>query len=275
MRFAQRTRHAARRLFQTARTFDNPGAIMVRMALTNATRKRRDVVFRIGHFRIVAPAARGAIFPIYEVFAEDTYRLAWFTQGLRPDAKALDVGAHVGSFSVAFTRARPGGRVWAYEASPRTAAYLTRTIEASAADGHIVGCPEALAAASGTIELGELGDCSPLNTVRRRSVGTTVIVPCITIETAFARAGAPVDLVKIDAEGVEYELILESDPRLWRSVSRVVLEYHDVPGHGRHELIEHLAVLGLDVVAHEPMQGNPREGLLWFSRHPSPLDVNN
>ena len=57
---------------------------------------------------------------MYELFADDCYRLSWFTQGLAEDACALDVGAHVGSFSLRFASRRPRGQVASYEAMPST-----------------------------------------------------------------------------------------------------------------------------------------------------------
>ena len=40
------------------------------------------------------------------------------------------------------------------------------------------------------------------------------------------RLDKPVDVVKIDCEGAEYELIGASSPASWSTVSRVVLEHH-------------------------------------------------
>ena len=61
-------------------------------------------------------------------------------------------------------------------------------------------------------------------------------MPCIRFEDAVVEAGGRVDVVKIDTEGAEYDFVLASDPAAWASVQRVVMEYHDVPGHGWTEL---------------------------------------
>ena len=75
-------------------------------------------------------------------------------------------------------------------------------------------------------------------------------------------------MVKIDAEGVEYDIVLTSEPELWSGVLRVVLEYHEVPGRGRTVPAAFFTQAGLDLVAHEPMSGNPNEGLMSFARPP-------
>ena len=263
-----RVRHTARRVRQTFVTFDNPVHLLTAAAISRVLRRPSDLLFRVEGVAVTAPATRGAVFPVYEVFAEDTYRLAWFTDGLRDNPVALDIGAHVGSFSLAFASQHPEARVDAYEASPTTASYLRRSIDASGRTSTVRCHAEALSAIEGFIEFSDNDSCSPLNTVTDRLGGARTRVPSVTLATAFERLDGHVDLVKIDAEGVEYDLVLGSDPALWFGVSRVVLEYHEVPGHGKTELAGFFARAGLELLAHEPMVGNPNEGLMWFTRHP-------
>ena len=77
-------------------------------------------------------------------------------------------------------------------------------------------------------------------------------------------ADLPVRLVKIDTEGAEYDIVLGSDPGEWRDVERVVLEYHDVSGHGWPELESFFASAGLSEVAREDT--TDRLGTVWLSR---------
>jgi FkbM family methyltransferase len=228
----------------------------------------RDVRFDLDGFTVVAPARRGAVFPVYEVFAEDTYRMRMLTAGLPEEPRVLDIGAHVGSFAVAMARAVPGAEIWAYEASPATAEYLRATVQASRLQGRVHVHAEALAAESGSVTLNDAGLGSPLSSTTKSSGAAAVSVPAVTIADAFARAGGAVDVVKIDAEGIEYDLLLLSDASLWASVSRVVLEYHEVDGRSPEQIVARLGDLGLAVLARETMVGNPREGLIWFGQAP-------
>ena len=232
---------------------------------------RRDLVFRTSDVVLTTPLSEGAVFPVYEVFAEDTYRLEWITQGLSVDAHVLDIGAHVGSFSLAIAARVPAGRVDAYEASPTTAGYLQRNITFSGMTDVIRAHAEAVSDAAGTIHFADNEMCSPLNAQSGRFGGHVIAVPSITLQTAFQRLDGRVDLVKIDAEGAEYAMVLTSEPDLWRPVSRVVLEYHESDDHTERDLVGFFAQAGLTVVAQVPMVGNPREGMLWLSR--SPLTV--
>ena len=263
-----RLRHTTHRAHQTVTTFDNPVELLSAAARSRLLRRPSGLVFRVNGVAVVAPASRGAVFPVYEVFAEDTYRLAWFSRGLGESPVALDIGAHVGSFSLAFASLFQHARVDAYEASATTAAYLQRSIDASGRSSRVRCHAEALSATEGFVDFTDDDTCSPLNTVTDRYDGARSRVPSVTLATAFERLGGHVDLVKIDAEGVEYDLVLRSTPELWSGVRRVVLEYHEVPGHGQDELVGFFAGVGLEPVAHEPMLGNPREGLMWFARPP-------
>lgn len=263
-----RVRHAWHRVDQTRTSFENPWRVLAATARGNLL-PDRDVRFDIGGATVVAPARRGALFPVYEVFAEDAYRLDSVTVGLRPDATVVDIGAHVGAFSVAVAQALPQAQVWAYEASPSTARYLEETVRASGLSGRVHACAEALAAEPGHVMLHDVGVGSPLSSTTMRADAPAVAVPAVTLAEAFERAGGSVDLVKIDAEGIEYDLLLRSDPELWSSVSRVVLEYHEVEGQSPDEIVARLAGYGLELVDQETMLGNPREGLMWFSRSPA------
>ncbi|HEY0904794.1 MAG TPA: FkbM family methyltransferase [Marmoricola sp.] len=266
MKLLHRVRHAFRRVVQTRRAFDNPGSVLATTVLGGLGRRTLDITFDVRGGKVVAPARRGALFPVYEVFAEDVYRLARLTEGLPPDARVLDVGAHVGSFTVALAQALPKAHIWAYEASPTTAEYLHASVRASGLGDRVDVRPEALAAAGGEIVLHDAGVASPLSSTTKHSGATTVTVPCVTIADAFVRCGGSPDLVKIDAEGVEYDLLLLSEPGLWTGVRRIVLEYHEVEGHTPDQVVQRFSGLGLHLVAHEPMIGNPREGMMWFSR---------
>lgn len=266
MRLAQPARHALRRVEQTRRAFDNPWGV-----LTDTVRGRlqpgRDIRFDVRGAAIVAPARRGAIFPIYEVFAEDTYRLDWFVPKDATGWRFLDIGAHVGSFAIDVVTRYADAECWAYEASPNTASYLRRSVEQSALGDRVHVQAEALGD-GGVVTLTDAGDCSPLNSTTIRPGEYTVEVPSVTLETAMGRIPGGPDVVKIDAEGIEYSIVLDSPPELWDGVQRVVLENHEVPGHHASELIERLESRGLSLAGRVETYGNPLEGIMWFSRAP-------
>lgn len=256
---------AARRVRQTLTKFENGPQLLAGMARQRITGRPDELVYRVDdRLSIVCPNRAGARVPVYEVFVEDAYRLKWFTQGLGDRPVALDIGAHVGSFSLAFTRLHHQGRVEAFEASPSTAQYLERNVAANGVDDRVRCNQVALSAASGTLAFADNGAGSGLNGITSPEGATMVEVSCVSLAEAFARAGTTVEVVKIDTEGAEYDIILGSRPEDWTGVRRVVMEYHDVAGHSWTELEEFFARVGLNVMRHEP--ANPRLGVVWLSR---------
>ncbi|WP_344328447.1 FkbM family methyltransferase [Aeromicrobium halocynthiae] len=213
------------------------------------------------------PNVPGARFPVFEVHADDVYRLHELLDGLTPDAVALDIGAHIGSFSTAVCSALPDAVVHAFEASPSTADWLERNVAANGLEGRLHVHRSAVSDHVGTIELVDNGLASAHNGLTAPDgLGGVVEVPCVSFADAHAAAGGRVDLVKSDAEGAEYGFILDSDPALWRTVQRVVMEYHPVAGHSLDELVEFLAAAGLELARHEPSSETPGLGNAWFRR---------
>jgi len=251
---------AFRRVRQTLTAFDNGATVLVDMA-----RRADELNFRFDHGRTISlPNVPGARVPVYEILAENAYRLDWFTADLPAEFGVLDIGGHVGCFSVALAALRPGARVWTFEASPSTAAYTQRNVEQNGFADRVDVRNVAVSSKAGTLEFADNGGGSGLNGITSPADAPRISVPAITFQDARALASLPVRLVKIDTEGAEYDIVLGSDPEEWRDVERVVLEYHDVPGHGWPELESFFAEAGLVEVAREDT--TDRLGTVWLSR---------
>jgi FkbM family methyltransferase len=76
-------------------------------------------------------------------------------------------------------------------------------------------------------------------------------VQAVSLDEVFASNQLQqVDLVKLDCEGAEFDIILESDADTIRSIKRFIMEYHDsLPGRHHSQLVSHLEQLGYRVVA--------------------------
>jgi FkbM family methyltransferase len=262
--------YAGRRVVQTMRSFANGPRVLSDITTARLTGRPRDIRFRVAGLDVMTPNEAGARFPVYEVFTEDSYRLQWFAGGLGPDAAALDIGAHIGSFSLRYSALHPQARVAAYEAIPSTYAYLARNVDRNHLQGRVAAHNVAVSDREGTLRLSDLGAASAHNGMMRlgEAGSTTVEVLCVPLAEAMAAVGAPVELVKLDCEGAEYDIVLGSDPALWAPVRRVVLEYHDMPGHSWAELRDFFADAGLAEAHREPT--TDRLGLAWVSRDPLP-----
>ncbi len=258
-------RRQVRRSRQTLTTFENGPRLLAAIGLGDRGRGPAELTFELkGGGSVTIPNVPGARVPVYEVFAEDAYRLAWFTQGLGPDASALDIGGHVGCFTVAFARRHPAGSVHAYEASATTASYLQRNADANGLGDRVTLHNAALSDHPGTIEFADNGAGSALNGLTAASSTAMTSVPAVTFSQAVAAMPTPPQVVKIDIEGFEYDVVLASSADDWASVQRVVLEYHDVPGHDVTELEKFLAAAGFEPTARDAV--TDRHGTLWLAR---------
>ncbi|MET1062695.1 MAG: FkbM family methyltransferase [Aeromicrobium sp.] len=257
--------YTARRIRQSYTHFDNGSHL-----LWNTLRRRELTFHTKSGLTIHTPGVDGARFPVYELHADDVYRMGDLLQGLRPNFVAVDIGAHIGSFTTAVCAAAPGATVHAYEASPSTATWLERNVAANHLQERVSVHRCAVSDHHGDLEIVDNGQASAHNGLTApQGSGSVVSVPCVTFGDILAAADGVVDLVKSDAEGAEYGIILASDPADWSTVQRVVMEYHPVAGHTVEELIGFLADVGLDLVRREPAD-RPGLGNAWFSRASPP-----
>jgi FkbM family methyltransferase len=256
---------AARRVRQTF-GFANGARVLADLGSSLTPWRRGELTFRTRDgLTIACPNHAGARVPVYEVFAEDAYRLAGLVAELPPRPVVLDIGAQIGCFSLAVATRLPGAAVHAYEASPSTAGWLERNVRANGLADRVATYAVAVSDHDGTLELTDNVHGSALNGLTSTG-GSRVTVPCRTFAATVAAAGR-VDLVKVDTEGSEYAIVLGSRPEEWSGVGAVVVEYHDVPGHGWSELAEFFSRAGLRETAHE--RATARQGTVWLRRSAS------
>ncbi|CAM3414306.1 FkbM family methyltransferase [Nocardioides dubius] len=261
---------AARRVRQTLGSFDNGPRLLVDLARQGTTGKPETITFRPrGGGAITVPNRPGARVPVYEIFVEDEYQLDWFLQGLGERPVVLDVGAHVGCFTVSAALRMPGAEVHSYEASPSTSHFLQRNVDDNGLQGRVTVNNLAVQGVAGELEIADNGAASGHNGVLHLDGATTTVrVRSVSMAQALTASGRTADLVKIDTEGGEYDMVLGSDPADWEGVRRVVLEYHDLPGHSWDELDRFFASAGLNLLQREEF--GPRLGMAWLSRDSIP-----
>ncbi|MEO6886001.1 MAG: FkbM family methyltransferase [Jatrophihabitantaceae bacterium] len=267
----ERALHNLKRVVESPKAFSNWPKVLVDMSLGHFGRGPESLSFatRTG-LRIDCPNVPGARVPVYEIFAEDCYRFDWILGSLKDrPIRVIDIGGHVGTFACRLAQVHPKATIEAYEPSPTTARYLRKNVEQNALADRITVSELALAAETGFAELDDNGGGSGLNglvSTGRGSSATSTKVQTIAFDEVVAQPGAPIDFMKIDCEGGEYDLIYGSSPSSWDSVQRVVIEYHPVPGQTWSKLRDWFAGVGLNVVAHKPE--NAQLGSAWLSREP-------
>ena len=139
---------------------------------------------------------------------------------LEPGNFAVDVGAHVGTLTLAMARSvGPTGHVLAIEPTPRSAALLRRTSVLASLDPVIKVEECAAGGAEGRANLA-IGVTSGHNSLMPLSEATNSIEVRVRALDALLPAGPRPVLVKIDAEGAELEV--------WRGMKRLLDEAPDL-----------------------------------------------
>ncbi len=257
--------YAARRVAQTVRLYGNFPSVFGQLALSRFG--DGDLTFRMRNGYVVrCPNVAGARFPLYEIFGDDAYDLTQLLAGMDEDGVVLDIGGQIGSFALAVARARPTARVHVYEASPTSADYVRSNVGTNGLSDRVTVHAAALAGRAGEFTFVDSGHASGHNGLNAPGqLGHEVTVPAITFDDAVAQAGGPVQVVKMDIEGAEYDTILRSDPQSWVDVRGLVMEYHPFPGRGLPDLIDYFAGVGLTPTRIDPI-GDRGLGVMWLAR---------
>jgi FkbM family methyltransferase len=178
----------------------------------------------------------------------------WYRSDYR-NAVVVDVGGHKGYFG-AYALLEGASEACSYEPESRNFAALERTAASFGKSWSIHRA--AVGSAAGTAELHVSAESAGHSVVHeehegeRRVLGSEQVAMVAMqdiLEEAAAR-GARL-IVKIDAEGSECEIVLDTPVEAWREVDDVFLEIHHFAACSTAEIVEHLRSAGLEVTVHE------------------------
>ena len=181
-------------------------------------RRRRPITLRIsgprGPLRFTVPDY-AAMRVLGEVFVKREYAIELDS----PPATVVDLGASTGASSLFFRCRYPEARIVAVEASPA----LVELLRSNTSELDVEVRHAAVAPAAGTATFFEADESWAGSTTIR--VGTPVEVPAITLDELLDK---PVDLVKMDLEGAEFD-VLPAARRLTQ-MRALICELHAAPG---------------------------------------------
>lgn len=172
---------------------------------------------------------RGAmdVWSIKETFLDRFYERCGFT--ICPGWTVIDIGAGLGDFTLFASRVE-GTRVFAFEPFPESFALLSENIALNQAS-NVEMFAEAVGSVGGSLLL-DLAGGEPLQfqsrtapvtrpesqiSVRARSLSE--ILNQLKLESC--------DLLKLDCEGAEYDILMNSPLTMLDRIRRIVMEYHD------------------------------------------------
>ena len=146
----------------------------------------------------------------------------------RSDPLILDCGSNIGISVLYYKHRYPKARIIGFEPDPTILDYLQENIARNhLTDVQVVNA--ALASNPGTITLNsDSGAASHLTAYKPEDASewTTFEVPCVRLSDYLTE---PVDFMKMNIEGAEYEVLSECEPRIGQ-IREMSIEYHRLPG---------------------------------------------
>jgi FkbM family methyltransferase len=188
----------------------------------------------------------------------------------KPDPVILDVGANIGWHALRWATAVPSARVHAFEPSPKARRYLDMNLHLNGVADRVKVVAKALADAEGSRRFFDCEDYafSSLLDTRRNPVAEEREVHVTTLDNyCEAHASLNVALVKIDVEGLEYEVIRGGE-RLLRSRKPdlfVEIDQRNREKPTAEEVIDRVRAMGYEAFVFQYGEPVPaREYRFWF-----------
>ena len=203
---------------------------------------------------------------LWQIYCREVY-------DVRPDDRVIiDAGANIGLFACYAAAVAPRAQIHAVEPFPRTFERLRVAVERNGLGGRVTCHPIALSASvgAGTMRAGAAAS-QMFHLAGPGDVPTAGGVPVrtTTLEAVLDETAVPsIDLLKMDIEGLEYEVLLSAPRGVLRRIRRVNVEFHRAPaGQGdAAALVRHFASAGFSAREHLPALGE--YGILHFTKCP-------
>jgi FkbM family methyltransferase len=155
---------------------------------------------------------------LFEVFLKRIYPM------VSPGSVVVDIGAHIGSFTV--WAARQGARVFAFEPFPENFARLRRNVALNGlTDVRLFPCAVTGQREGRAMFIPDEGGHSGRYSLFPGRGNATLEVPCIALADLMRERGLDrIDLLKIDCQGSEYEILYEAGPATLAQVGAIAVE---------------------------------------------------
>lgn len=178
--------------------------------------------------------------------------LAMVKSFVRPGDTIVDIGGHIGTFSIPFARfTAPGGRVFSFEANPGNFSLLKKNIECNQLQDVITATHAVVSESRQTFRMAlpTNGNSGTYYFLPNTAEGG-IEIPSVNVDEWFKEnaASAPVQLLKIDVEGAEvsvlracHDLINRCKPIIYIEINEEALQRFR---HGAADIEELLAPHG-------------------------------
>jgi FkbM family methyltransferase len=140
------------------------------------------------------------------------------------DQVILDAGANVGLFTCWAAQRNPKASIIAIEPFPRNLERLQEHVRENGFSSRVEVVGAALSATAGTARLSTSAEASQMFRLTSEKADNAVEVPTVTLVDIVKNR--QIDWMKMDIEGSEYEVLLNTPEATFSRIRRISLEYH-------------------------------------------------
>jgi len=187
---------------------------------------------------------------IIEMYIGKSYHT--YIDKINQGSAIIDIGANIGVFSIFAAKKLNGDcKIFAFEPFEDNFRILSDNIKLNSVSDCII--PQNIAVASSNGESILFIDEADNAMHSLISKGTKkVAVKTISLSTIFADNKInSCGFLKVDCEGAEYDILLNTPPDILNKINIISIEYHKAAGHNHNELVSLLKSNGFDVTLNE------------------------
>jgi FkbM family methyltransferase len=191
----------------------------------------------------------------------------------------LDVGANIGVATSWFSEVCPKAQIFAFEPSIHATSCFLKNVSRNGITDRVTVATLAAGSPGKSLFL-IAGESSELSYTAEDVRDGGEAVWSVDLKTMLAIVGVPVDVMKLDCEGAEYELILEADNDTLSQVANIVGEYHPVDVETRSRFFSRLEEVGFVVTyerrvthKHQSPLADSEEGRFYAIRQGSNVSI--
>jgi len=167
----------------------------------------------------------------------------------------VDIGGGIGDYTILAAHSREKAKVLTFEPFPESYSIL----QANLALNRILNVQlsaQAVGSRAGTLQFA----AAPADPLSRQTsslsgapIENSLTVPAVSLEAVLQMADeGHIDLIKLDCEGAEYDILLNSPASVLKKIDRIVMEYHDdVTSYTHIDLVKYLTEQGFQVECRE------------------------
>jgi FkbM family methyltransferase len=187
---------------------------------------------------------------IYEMLCRDDYELKKIIINSKKPV-ILDVGANIGAFTILAVKLFGRARIFDFEPDKENFKILNKNIILNNFEDRVIISDLALDKESGekTFYIHKKEYAHSLLPRDANDQAGSVKIKSTTIEEIFKKYNFDkIDLLKLDIEGLEYEIIYNLPQEYFSKIDNIVLEIHDREGFSCEELVKFLEKNGYNVI---------------------------